>query len=92
MSTEIEPANFRLVPQCLNQMRHRHKLANDTAGGEVRKIDHGYYLNFRGSQFRMWGGGEFFQTSPFYTYTIPPLLLQMFICPSSTQQLKENYF
>jgi hypothetical protein len=85
MSKEIEPATFRLVLQCLYQMRHSRKLTNGTAGEEVRKIDHGYYLNFRGSQFRKWGGGEFFRTSLFIHTPFPHSYSNFFICPSPTQ-------
>jgi hypothetical protein len=69
-------------------MRHRRKLANNTWGGDVRKIDHGHYLNFRGIQIRKAGGGEgernFSTQSLLYIHLSPHSHSNFFICPSPT--------
>jgi len=61
--------------------------------GEVRKIDHGYYLNFRGSQFTKGGGERIFSNQSFlYIPLSPPPPFQRFYLPLSNSVAKGKLF
>jgi len=50
-------------------------------------------LIFEGVNLERWvGGGEFFRTSPLYTYTFPPPPFQLFYLPLSNSVAKGKLF
>jgi len=61
--------------------------------GEVRKIDHGYYLNFRGSQFTKGGGERIFSNQSFvYINLSPPPPSHLFFFPPYQKEEKKKIY